>query len=578
MQMCTIDDGQYIMCNFDDQIFNAALIDHLPIKIKSKYIFACSPIGRNNSFVSTRLVNFAKAYSVNESVTIEFLKHNLKWSSLGVPENIDSIVHLENVYDVLDLYLWLGFRFPAIFSYTEQVKEMRVELEFFIEKGVEKLLANKRNNNSLRKVSKPRHSSLKSVEKPEAQSSKTPINTNLSFENKLVNSKVDDFAKFDKQSKELSKHETSTEHKYSTQNSVKNLDNANEIQAMGVKVNTDGEMKSDDTRFPKDRPSTKDIDSKQIHRKNSEASQNIFSRNEMHALKANLEREEAKVVTKRNVFEEDEMNEVESMFKFNKLLQAKRFTKKESSTEEKYSTQNSAKNLDNMNEIQAIDIEDVKEKNVFSKIDMHDLKDMSENPEEIIALSKRSILVTKGDDTNIFEEDVTSKSSVKKESMFKYNKLVQTKDLARQGTSTEGKYSLPNFAKNLDNTKKIQVKDMKDLKEILDGEMKSDEIRRNVSKDNSSTEDKYSKRIQTDNFVTKQNIFSKIDLHDLKDLKGNLETEEVNVATNSITKREDTNLAKEDEVYKSSAKEEEIFKDLSGKTKVDSGPKNGNNV
>jgi len=566
------------MCNFDDQIFNAALIDHLPIKIKSKYIFACSPIGRNNSFVSTRLVNFAKAYSVNESVTIEFLKHNLKWSSLGVPENIDSIVHLENVYDVLDLYLWLGFRFPAIFSYTEQVKEMRVELEFFIEKGVEKLLANKRNNNSLRKVSKPRHSSLKSVEKPEAQSSKTPINTNLSFENKLVNSKVDDFAKFDKQSKELSKHETSTEHKYSTQNSVKNLDNANEIQAMGVKVNTDGEMKSDDTRFPKDRPSTKDIDSKQIHRKNSEASQNIFSRNEMHALKANLEREEAKVVTKRNVFEEDEMNEVESMFKFNKLLQAKRFTKKESSTEEKYSTQNSAKNLDNMNEIQAIDIEDVKEKNVFSKIDMHDLKDMSENPEEIIALSKRSILVTKGDDTNIFEEDVTSKSSVKKESMFKYNKLVQTKDLARQGTSTEGKYSLPNFAKNLDNTKKIQVKDIKDLKENADGEMKSDEIRRNVSKDNSSTEDKYSKRIQTDNFVTKQNIFSKIDLHDLKDLKGNLETEEVNVATNSITKREDTNLAKEDEVYKSSAKEEEIFKDLSGKTKVDSGPKNGNNV
>jgi len=266
------------------------------------------------------------------------------------------------------------------------------------------------------------------------------------------------------------------------------------------------------------------------------------------------------------------------MFKFNKLLQAKRFTKKESSTEEKYSTQNSAKKLDNMNEIQAIDIEDVKEKNVFSKIDMHDLKDMSENPEEIIALSKRSILVTKGDDTNIFEEDVTSKSSVKKESMFKYNKFAQTKDLARQGTSTEGKYSLQNFAKNLDNTKKNQVKDIKDLKENADGEMKSDEIRRNVSKDNSSTEDKYSKRIQTDNFVTKQNIFSKVDLDDLKDLKGNLETEEVNVATNSITKRDDTNLAKEDLVCKSSGKEEEIFEDLSGKTKVDSGPKNGNNV
>jgi hypothetical protein len=495
MQMCTIDDGQYIMCNFDDQIFNAALIDHLPIKIKSKYIFACSPIGRNNSFVSTRLVNFAKAYSVNESVTIEFLKHNLKWSSLGVPENIDSIVHLENVYDVLDLYLWLGFRFPAIFSYSEQVKEMRVELEFFIEKGVEKLLANKKNNSSSRKVSKSRQSSLKSVEKADTQPSKNSIGTRSDIKQKLTNLKVDDYAKFNKLIQ------------------AKNLDNVNNIQAKDVKVNVDGEMKSDDIRpnVSKDKASIEDKDLKRIQRKNSETPQNIFSKNEMHALKENLEREEANALAKRNIFEEGvaSSGKDEEMVKFNKLIQAQKFSKNESSTE----------NLS---------------KNVFSKIDMHDLKDMTENPEgeEVNALTKRFNSIAKGDDTNVFEEELTYKSSLKKESMFKLKKSVQTKELSKQGT-------IKNFAKSPDNTNKIQAKD--DMKVNVDGEIKSDDIRLNIFKD------KDSKRIQRDNFVTKQNSFSKIDMHDLKDMKENLgEVNAVTKISNSTTKRDDTYLVEEE--------------------------------
>ena len=186
VDMCTLNDGQYFLCNFEDQIENAALIDHLPIKIKAKYVFACSPINSQNLFVASRFVNFARAYSENEAVTIENLKNNLRWSSLGIPENIESLVHLENIYDVLDLYLWLSFRFPTIFSYPEQVKEMRIQLESFVEKGIERFLGEKKKKTSFRPTS------ARSVNKPENKILEESSDTS----EKLKNLQIEDLSKF----------------------------------------------------------------------------------------------------------------------------------------------------------------------------------------------------------------------------------------------------------------------------------------------------------------------------------------------------------------------------------------------
>ena len=80
---------------------------------------------------------------------------------------------MENVYDVLDLYLWLSFRFPSTFPYKEQVHEMRIELEKMIDDGIEKMLDQKKR---IRRASK----SLNSLPTKKQHSEK--INEN-SFEN-----------------------------------------------------------------------------------------------------------------------------------------------------------------------------------------------------------------------------------------------------------------------------------------------------------------------------------------------------------------------------------------------------------
>ncbi len=44
ISICKVDDGQYFLCNFDDIISLAEMIDHIPIKLKTKYTFATAPI------------------------------------------------------------------------------------------------------------------------------------------------------------------------------------------------------------------------------------------------------------------------------------------------------------------------------------------------------------------------------------------------------------------------------------------------------------------------------------------------------------------------------------------------------
>ncbi len=148
MSICKIDDGQYFLCKFEDIISLAEMIDHIPIKLRAKYTFATAPINLKQPFVCSCFVRFVRSYSNNEVITEEYLKKLLDWP-FKIPNNLNEVTHLENVYDVLDLYLWLGHRFPEIFFYKEQVLNMRIELESVISEGVTRLANIYKSSNQL---------------------------------------------------------------------------------------------------------------------------------------------------------------------------------------------------------------------------------------------------------------------------------------------------------------------------------------------------------------------------------------------------------------------------------------------
>ncbi|KAK2491474.1 hypothetical protein MC885_021246 [Smutsia gigantea] len=105
-------DGQYFVCNMDDFKFSAELIQHIPLSLR-----------------------FARQYSRNEPLTFAWLRRYIKWP-LFPPKNIKDLMDLEAVHDVLDLYLWLSYRFIDMFPDASLIRDLQKELDGIIQEGV----------------------------------------------------------------------------------------------------------------------------------------------------------------------------------------------------------------------------------------------------------------------------------------------------------------------------------------------------------------------------------------------------------------------------------------------------------
>uniref|UniRef100_A0A8B9CX09 ATP-dependent RNA helicase SUPV3L1, mitochondrial n=1 Tax=Anser brachyrhynchus TaxID=132585 RepID=A0A8B9CX09_9AVES len=128
-------DGLYFVCNIDDFKFLADMIQHIPLNLRSRYVFCTAPLNRKEPFVCTTLLKFARQFSRNEPLTFDWLCRHTKWP-LAPPKNIKELVHLEAVHDVFDLYLWLSYRFMDMFPDAALVRNIQKKLDDIIQIGV----------------------------------------------------------------------------------------------------------------------------------------------------------------------------------------------------------------------------------------------------------------------------------------------------------------------------------------------------------------------------------------------------------------------------------------------------------
>nr|XP_040059284.1 ATP-dependent RNA helicase SUPV3L1, mitochondrial [Gasterosteus aculeatus aculeatus] len=128
-------DGMYFVCNIDDFKFLADMIQHIPLNLRSRYVFCTAPINKKQPFVCTSFLKFARQFSRDEPLTFDWVARHVSWP-LSAPKNIKDLVHLEAVHDVLDLYLWLSYRFMDMFPDTALVRGTQKELDEIIQQGV----------------------------------------------------------------------------------------------------------------------------------------------------------------------------------------------------------------------------------------------------------------------------------------------------------------------------------------------------------------------------------------------------------------------------------------------------------
>lgn len=128
-------DGMYFVCNIDDFKFLADMIQHIPLNLRSRYVFCTAPINKKQPFVCTSFLKFARQFSRDEPLTFDWVCRHIAWP-LATPRNIKDLVHLEAVHDVLDLYLWLSYRFMDMFPDANLVRNAQKELDATIQEGV----------------------------------------------------------------------------------------------------------------------------------------------------------------------------------------------------------------------------------------------------------------------------------------------------------------------------------------------------------------------------------------------------------------------------------------------------------
>ncbi|XP_045488047.1 ATP-dependent RNA helicase SUV3 homolog, mitochondrial [Pieris rapae] len=150
VHLCTVDDSLYFMCNTEAFKFLAEMIQHVPLPLRARYVFCCAPINNKLPFVCATFLKMVRQYSRNEPLTKSWLSNVVDWP-MPAPKTIMDLVHLEAVFDVLELYLWLSYRFPDLFPDVKLVREMEAELDAIIQQGIFQITRLLRNSDPLLK-------------------------------------------------------------------------------------------------------------------------------------------------------------------------------------------------------------------------------------------------------------------------------------------------------------------------------------------------------------------------------------------------------------------------------------------
>lgn len=80
-------------------------------------------------------VQFANQHSRYEPITFEFMAKHCGLP-VRLPQSIADLVHLENIFDVMDIYLWLSYRFVDIFPHGDKIRSAQAQLDDLIQEGV----------------------------------------------------------------------------------------------------------------------------------------------------------------------------------------------------------------------------------------------------------------------------------------------------------------------------------------------------------------------------------------------------------------------------------------------------------
>ncbi|KAI6187673.1 RNA helicase [Aphelenchoides besseyi] len=139
VHFCNCSEEFFLCTTVQNQMRTLALalesIDDNKMPLNVRYTFCTAPL---NPEVRTAFLWFKKMahkFCNGFPLTAQWMKDSISWP-LKSPETSSDIKHLEECYDILTAYLWLGYRFPEMFPDMEIVRDMCRTVNKHIDNGL----------------------------------------------------------------------------------------------------------------------------------------------------------------------------------------------------------------------------------------------------------------------------------------------------------------------------------------------------------------------------------------------------------------------------------------------------------
>lgn len=139
IDLCEFDSKGYFICDMSGFKILADLIQDIQISLRERYVFCCAPINIRERYCSIMFVKMARQFSTSEPVTCEWMCRQIEWPC-KIPQSLTQLAHLETLYDVLESYLWLSYRFPDKFTDGDAVREVQTQIDSMIHERVSSIV------------------------------------------------------------------------------------------------------------------------------------------------------------------------------------------------------------------------------------------------------------------------------------------------------------------------------------------------------------------------------------------------------------------------------------------------------
>ena len=125
-------DGRYFMCDYGDMVKVSNWLHAIPLSLPDRFIFSNAPVSLREPLNMNMLYSFAATYATKRPVALNVRLPGQK------PRDVFEFMDLCAKNNILDLYLWLSFRFPTYFIEQDRCNEQQKYALGLIEQSLAK--------------------------------------------------------------------------------------------------------------------------------------------------------------------------------------------------------------------------------------------------------------------------------------------------------------------------------------------------------------------------------------------------------------------------------------------------------